>query len=58
MNSNLRLESINEQPISKGIKLRAFKYAEDKWKMAEDKKREDELERKRKEDAEKSAEDS
>ena len=55
INSNLKLKSINEQAISKGVKLRAFKHAEDKWKL---KKQADEEERKRQEAAEKPPEEN
>ena len=32
INANLRLKRVNKVQISKSVKLRAFKHAEDKWR--------------------------
>lgn len=53
INSNLKLKRINKVQITKGIKLRAFKHAEDKWKAAELAKKQAEEEERRKAEAEK-----
>ena len=46
INSNLKLKRVNKIAISRGMKLRAFRHAEEKWKEAEeDKKRLEEEER-------------
>jgi len=39
INTNLKLKRINKMTITKSIKLRAFKHAEDKWKAAEEEKK-------------------
>jgi len=39
INSNLKLKRINKMTITKSVKLRAFKHAEDKWKAAEEEKK-------------------
>jgi len=39
INSNLKLKRINKVVITKSVKLRAFKHAEEKWKAAEEEKK-------------------
>lgn len=61
INLNLKLTRVNKVTVTKGIKLRAFKHAEDKWREAEDAKKKAEEERLRAEqeaEKEKQEEDS
>ena len=52
INHNLRLKRVNKVQVSKSVKLRAFKHAEDKWKAAEEERKRIEEEEKRKADEE------
>ena len=44
----MKLKRINKMSITKSVKLRAFRHAEDKWKAAEEEKKRLEEEEKRK----------
>lgn len=39
INLNLKLKRINKVNITKSIKLRSFKHAEEKWREAEERKK-------------------
>ena len=53
LNNNLRLTRINKVPITRNLRLKAFKHAEEKWRLGEDAKRmAEEEERKKEEEAE------
>lgn len=43
INNNLRLKRINKVNVTKSLKLRAFQYAEEKWKEAKNKENEERL---------------
>ena len=39
INSNLRLKRVNKVVVSKSVKLRAFRHAEEKWREGEEEKK-------------------
>lgn len=48
INANLRLKRVNKVQVSKSVKLRAFRHAEDKWRAQEEEKKRAEEEERRK----------